>query len=87
MLTRQRFVCVQLDLLSGRQLSGRYLFLAMFNYVGGVWQDYEFVRDLTYWLSIRGRTEEFIYGLICSEDSALFPYRDFLVPDMDPFTG
>ena len=47
---------------------GTLFILAMFNYVGGVWQDYEFVRDITYWLSIRGRTEEFIYGLICSED-------------------
>lgn len=57
---------------------GTLFILAMFNYVGGVWQDYEFVRDLTYWLSIRGRTEEFIYGLICSEDVLYFLIVIFL---------
>ena len=57
---------------------GTLFILAMFNYVGGVWQDYEFVRDITYWLSIRGRTEEFIYGLICSEDVLYFLIVIFL---------
>ena len=56
-----RFVRVEFDFLSS---DGGFrdvvYFWAMFNYVGGVWQDYEFVRDITYWLSIRGRTEEFI---------------------------
>ena len=46
--------------------------LSVLNYVGMVWQDMEFIRDLTYWLSIRGRTEEFIRGLICSEDVIYF---------------
>ena len=57
---------------------GTLFILAMFNYVGGVWQDYEFVRDITYWLSIRGRTEEFIYGVICSEDVLYFLIVIFL---------
>ena len=46
--------------------------LAVLNYVKGVWQDVAFVRDVTYWLSISGRSDEFIGGLICSEDVLYF---------------
>ena len=42
------------------------------NLVGGLWQDIEFVRDITYWLAINGRAQEFISGLICSEDVLYF---------------
>ncbi|WP_303180504.1 Gldg family protein [uncultured Butyricimonas sp.] len=51
---------------------GTLMILILFNYVGDVGQNYEFVRDITYWLSIRGRVFEFIYGLICSEDVLYF---------------
>ena len=51
---------------------GSLLILILFNYVGDVGQNYEFVRDITYWLSIRGRVFEFISGLICSEDVLYF---------------
>lgn len=46
--------------------------LAVLNFIGGIWQDVAFVRDITYWLSISGRAEEFIRGLICSEDVLYF---------------
>lgn len=46
--------------------------LAVLNYIGQVWQDMDFVRDLTYWLSISGRAQKFIQGLICSEDVLYF---------------
>ena len=46
--------------------------LGVLNYVGSMWQDVEFVREITYWLSISGRANEFIRGLICSEDLLYF---------------
>ena len=46
--------------------------LGMLNYIKYWWQDLEFVRDITYWLSISGRADEFIQGLICSEDLLYF---------------
>lgn len=46
--------------------------LGLLNYVGRMWQDVEFVREITYWLSISGRADEFIRGLICSEDFLYF---------------
>ena len=39
---------------------GTLAVLAALNYVGEVGQDYAFVRDVTYWLSISGRADEFI---------------------------
>lgn len=51
---------------------GTLAVLAALNYVGEVGQDYAFVRDITYWLSISGRAYEFINGLICSEDLLYF---------------
>jgi ABC-2 type transport system permease protein len=46
--------------------------LAGLNYVGHLWQDIDFVRDLTYFLSISGRVDEFIEGLITSKDVCYF---------------
>jgi ABC-2 type transport system permease protein len=46
--------------------------LAALNYVGKLWQDIDFVRDITYFLSISGRVEEFIGGLISSKDVFYF---------------
>ena len=51
---------------------GTLAVLAVLNAVGGMFQDISFVRDITYWLSIRGRSNEFISGLICSEDVLYF---------------
>lgn len=36
--------------------------------IGGLWQEYDFVRDLTYFLSVKSRTEKMIVGLIRSKD-------------------
>lgn len=46
--------------------------LAVLNFIGQVGQDIPFLRDITYWLSIRGRSDELIGGLICSEDVLYF---------------
>ncbi len=46
--------------------------LAGLSYVRDLWQEIVWVRDITWWLSISGRCEEFIRGLICSEDLIYF---------------
>ncbi|MDQ0106758.1 ABC-2 type transport system permease protein [Chitinophaga terrae (ex Kim and Jung 2007)] len=51
---------------------GTLVLLAALSYMNKVWQDISFVRDITYWLSISGRCNEMINGLICSEDVLYF---------------
>ena len=51
---------------------GTLVILAALNYLNQVGQSYEFVRDITYWLCISGRSGEMIAGLICSEDVIYF---------------
>lgn len=51
---------------------GTLAILSVLNMMGGIWQDVELVRDITWWLSISGRVHEFIAGLICSEDFFYF---------------
>lgn len=51
---------------------GTLVVLAALSYMNRVWQDVGFVRDITYWLSISGRCNEMIMGLICSEDVLYF---------------
>lgn len=51
---------------------GTLAVLAVLNMIGSFWQDIALVRDIAYWLSIRGRSSEFINGLICSEDVLYF---------------
>jgi ABC-2 type transport system permease protein len=46
--------------------------LALLNFVGGLFQDNDVVRHITYFLSISGRTEQFISGLISTEDVIYF---------------
>lgn len=61
--------------LTSYQVVAAMLTLAMLgalNFVKDMWQDIEFVRDITYWLSISGRLSEFVTGLICSEDLLYF---------------
>jgi ABC-2 type transport system permease protein len=45
---------------------------ALLNYVGGVWQYIDFVRDLTYFLSIASRTSNMFMGLITTKDVGYF---------------
>ncbi len=51
---------------------GTFAVLFVLGQIGGMWQGLEFVRDITYWLSINGRAITFITGLICSEDFLYF---------------
>lgn len=51
---------------------GTLTVLAILNFMNQVGQDIDFVRDLTYWLSLSGRSENFLMGLICSEDLLYF---------------
>lgn len=46
--------------------------LAALNYIGYVWQNIDLIRDLTYFLSLSGRTHELINGLIRSKDILYF---------------
>jgi ABC-2 type transport system permease protein len=46
--------------------------LALLNFVGDLFQTYETARHITWFLSISGRTERFIDGLISSEDLIYF---------------
>lgn len=46
--------------------------LMLLNYVGRIGQGIPFVEDVTYWLSISGRSDELIDGLINSEDVLYF---------------
>src|SRR5690606_463322 len=51
---------------------GTFAIFAVLNYVNQLWQDVSFVRDIMFWLSMRGRTSEFIGGIIGSEDVIYF---------------
>ena len=51
---------------------GTLVILAALNYIKEMWQDIEFVRDITYWFSMSGRSVSFLYGLIGSEDVIYF---------------
>ena len=51
---------------------GTFFILMLLSLVGGLWQEYDIVRDVTYWLSINGRASTFIAGMICSEDLLYF---------------
>lgn len=51
---------------------GTFAVFAVLNYTSQLWQDIAFVRDIMFWLSIGGRTHEFIGGIISSEDVIYF---------------
>lgn len=46
--------------------------LAALNYVGLLWQGVDFIRDLTYFLSLSGRADQMRDGLIISKDICYF---------------
>ncbi len=48
------------------------MLLGILNYIGLLWQGIDFVRDLTYFLSISGRTEFMLQGLITTKDVLYF---------------
>lgn len=51
---------------------GTLAVLAVLNFIGDVGQGIDFVRDITYWLSIYGRSASFIEGLLPSADVMYF---------------
>lgn len=46
--------------------------LGLLNFIGGLFQGVDMIRHITYFLSISGRTEQFINGLISTEDIIYF---------------
>lgn len=61
--------------LSGYQVVaaiGTLAILAGLSYISHVWQSIAFVRDITFWLSITGRTQNFLEGMIKSDDVIYF---------------
>jgi ABC-2 type transport system permease protein len=51
---------------------GTLVIFAVLEYVGGLWQGIDFVRDLTYFLCISGRTNNMLLGLISTKDVLYF---------------
>lgn len=51
---------------------GTFMLLFLLGFVGKLWQEYDFVRDLTYFLSIKGRTANMMVGLITTNDVIYF---------------
>lgn len=51
---------------------GTFAVLALLNNVGNIGQEYPLLREITYWLSINGRTSYFVLGMIRSEDVIYF---------------
>lgn len=51
---------------------GTLVILASLNYISSLGQSYAIIRDLTYWMSIGGRVQSFINGLIASSDLIYF---------------
>lgn len=48
------------------------VFLTFLNFIDRIWQDIDFVRDVTFWLSLPRHAGTFISGMICSEEIAYF---------------
>jgi len=49
-----------------------FVIFAFLGYIGTMWQEIDFVRDLTYSLAMTGRSEKMIAGLITTKDLAYF---------------
>ncbi|MGN1233609.1 MAG: Gldg family protein [Candidatus Cryptobacteroides sp.] len=56
--------------------------LAILNFIGNVGQEYDFVRDVTFWLSISGRSKVFLQGMICTREVLYFILVIFLFLSM-----
>lgn len=51
---------------------GTLALLGVLNFIGGVGQETDFLRNITYWLSIRGRSSVFLDGMWCTKDIFYF---------------
>ncbi|WP_158643990.1 Gldg family protein [Pseudobacter ginsenosidimutans] len=49
-----------------------FMVIFVLSKIGGLWQKYDFVRDLTYFLSLEGRAGTFLDGLITTRDVSYF---------------
>ena len=52
---------------------GTFVVLMLLSMISGWGQEYDVIRDITYWFGINGRASTFILGMICSEDVLYFP--------------
>ncbi len=51
---------------------GTFFVLTFLAFVGDLWQDSDWMREITYWFSLKGRAENFISGLLSSSDIVYF---------------
>jgi ABC-2 type transport system permease protein len=51
---------------------GSFVIIFLLSRIGGLWQKVDFVRDLTYFLSLNGRTDKMLMGLITTRDIIYF---------------
>lgn len=51
---------------------GSFITIGILSYIGKLWQGIDFVRDLTYFLSLSGRTSHMLLGLITTKDVLYF---------------
>ena len=51
---------------------GTLAVLAALQFIGGFGQEYDLVREITYWLSLNGRSESMMIGTVRSEDMIYF---------------
>lgn len=51
---------------------GMFVLLFFLEKVSSFGQEFSFIRDVTYWLSLSGRARTFVGGLICSDDVVYF---------------
>lgn len=58
---------------------GCFILLFVLGSVGQLWQKYDFIRDLTAFISINGRTQNLLMGLINSSDIAYFLLIDAML--------
>ncbi|EDM35531.1 ABC transporter, permease protein, putative [Pedobacter sp. BAL39] len=49
-----------------------FVMIGILSYIGTLWQQYDFVRDLTYFLSLSGRTGHMLNGMIMTKDVIYF---------------
>lgn len=49
-----------------------FVMIGILSYIGTLWQGVDFIRDLTYFLSLSGRTQHMLTGLITTKDVIYF---------------
>ena len=68
-------ICLFMSCLTSYQIIaavGTFALLAALSELPNIGQDYELVRDITFWLGINGRSAGFVSGLISSDDLIYF---------------